>query len=143
MAGRANEAVTTSTPAATPGDTNNDQPTGACLLSIPTHDELIEAIGQRFTFSLADGRTVAAVLTHAPAGIPMSDSFVCYSATFELPASVFLPQDVYRIGSPAGRTWDLLATPTRPTEDGHSTLTVVVHCRADALAEIAGSPDAA
>jgi hypothetical protein len=47
------------------------------LLSIPTHDELIEAIGQRFTFSLAGGPAVAAVLTHAPAGIPMNDRFVC------------------------------------------------------------------
>jgi hypothetical protein len=111
------------------------------LLSIPTHDELLGAIGQRFTFGTADGHTVEAMLSHAPVGIPMDDSFVCYSASFELPAGVFLPQDVYRIASPAGRAWDLLATPTRPTEDGRSTITVVVHCRADVLVNAAGSPD--
>lgn len=113
------------------------------MLSIPTHEELLGAIGQPFTFGAADGQTVDAVLAHAPAGIPMNDSFVCYSATFELPAGVFLPQDVYRIASPAGRAWELLATPTRPTEDGRSTLTVVVHCRADALAQVAGARDVA
>ena len=79
----------------------------------------------------------------APSGIPMNDSFVCYSATFELPAGVVAPQDVYRIGSPSGRAWDLLATPTRPTEDGRSTLTVVVHCRADEPDNAAGSRDVA
>lgn len=108
------------------------------MRTVPTHDELLEALGQRFTFASADGHTVDAVLAHAPAGIPMSDDFVCYSATFELPAGVFLPQDVYRIGSPAGPAWELLATPTRPTEDGRSTLTFVVHCRTDALASDAG-----
>ena len=111
------------------------------MLSIPTHHELLDAIGQRFTFGAADGQTVDAVLSHAPAGVPMSDSFVCYAATFELPAGVALPQDVYRIGSPTGRTWDLLATPTRPTEDVRATLTVVVHTRADELGKAAGSPD--
>lgn len=111
------------------------------MLSIPTHDELLEAIGQRFTFGTADGHIVDATLSHAPIGIPMDDSYVCYSATFELPAGVFLPQDVYRIAAPIGRAWELLATPTRPTADGRSTLTVVVHCRADALADEAGSRD--
>jgi hypothetical protein len=113
------------------------------LLSIPTHDELLGAIGQRFTIGTADGHTVEATLSHAPSGIPMDHSYVCYAASFELPAGVFLPQDVYRIASPAGRAWELLATPTRPTEDGRSTLTVVVHCRADALAKAAGSRDGA
>ncbi|HEX7685205.1 MAG TPA: hypothetical protein VF446_17000 [Trinickia sp.] len=102
---------------------------------------MLEAIGQRFTFDGVGGQTVDAVLLHANAGIPMNDRFVCYAAMFELPAGVSLPQDVYRIGSPAGRAWDLLATPTRPTEDGRSTLTVVVHTRADELARAAGLPD--
>jgi hypothetical protein len=110
------------------------------LLSIPTHEELLAAIGQRFTIS-ANGHTVEAVLSHAPVGVPMNDKFVCYSGTFELPVGVFLPQDVYRIGSPTGAAWDLLATPTQPTEDGRSTLSFVVHCRADELAKGAGSRD--
>jgi hypothetical protein len=106
--------------------------------SIPTHAELIAAIGQRFAFGLADGRTVDALLTAAPAGIPMDDSYVCYSAMFELPAGVHLPQDVYRIVSPCGQAWDLLATPTRPTGDGRATIHFVVHRRAAEWAGAAG-----
>jgi hypothetical protein len=102
---------------------------------------LLEAIGQRFTFGASNGATLEAILAHAPAGIPMNDSYVCYSATFELPAGAYLPQDVYRIESPAGRSWQLLATPTPPTQDGRSTVTIVVHCRADEWAEPAGSRD--
>lgn len=108
------------------------------MQSIPTHAELIAAIGQRFSFGLADGRTVDALLAAAPAGIPMDDSYVCYSAMFELPAGAYLPQDVYRIVSPDGKAWDLLATPTRPTADGRATLHFVVHCRAAELASAAG-----
>ncbi|PMS32181.1 hypothetical protein C0Z20_27225 [Trinickia symbiotica] len=54
---------------------------------ITTHEELTEAIGQSFTFGRADGQTVEAVLSLAPAVILMNDSFVCYAATFELPPS--------------------------------------------------------
>jgi hypothetical protein len=115
---------------------------GVRLSSIPTHAELLGAIGQRFTFGASNGAAVEALLVHAPSGIPMNDRYVCYSATFELPAGAYLPQDVYRIGSPAGGAWDLLATPTRPTDDGRATLTVVVHCRADERADGAGSQDA-
>ncbi|CAN7645414.1 hypothetical protein LJR230_004806 [Trinickia sp. LjRoot230] len=67
------------------------------MQSLPTHAELIAAIGQRFSFIDAAGRSVDAQLTSAPAGIPMDHTFVCYSATFELPAGVHLPQDIYRI----------------------------------------------
>jgi len=113
------------------------------LSSIPSHAELLEAIGQRFTFGASNGATFEAVLAQAPAGIPMNESFVCYSATFELPAGIYPPQDVYRIDSPAGGDWQLLATPTQPTEDGRSTLTVVVHCRAGGPGPAAGSRDVA
>ncbi|HEF5871207.1 TPA: hypothetical protein SAY52_001798 [Burkholderia cenocepacia] len=108
------------------------------MLSIPTHAELRDAIGQRFTFGAACGDPVDAVLLDAPSGLPMNDQFVCYSATFALPAGVHCSQDVYRIVSPAGHAWALLATPTRPTEDGCSTLTIVVHCRVDQFAGTAG-----
>lgn len=118
--------------------TTNKQRSGACLLSIPTHAELLDAIGQRFTFGASGGEPVDAVLLDAPSGLPLNDQFVCYSATFALPSGVHRPQDVYRIVSPAGHAWALLATPTRPTENGCSTLTVVVHCRTDQLAGAAG-----
>lgn len=108
------------------------------MQSLPTHAELIAAIGQRFSFIDAAGRSVDAQLTSAPAGIPMDHTFVCYSATFELPAGVHLPQDIYRIALPDGRAWDLLATPTRPTPDARATLTVVVHCRAEQVHSAAG-----
>jgi hypothetical protein len=109
-------------------------------MSVPTHAELVTAIGQPFMFSTADGHSVEACLVAAPAGIPMDETYVCYSAIFELPPGIQLPQAGYRITAPDGRAWDLLATPTRP-ERGHATLTVVIHCLRDsAPAEPAGEP---
>jgi hypothetical protein len=102
--------------------------------SVPTHAELIAAIGGRFSFGVTGGHTVEAVLLDAPAGVPMDDSYVCYLATFELPEGAYLPQDVYRIVSPEGAAWDLLATPARPSANGCSRLAIVVHGRAVELA---------
>ncbi|RKP48114.1 DUF6916 family protein [Trinickia fusca] len=96
--------------------------------SIPSHDALIASIGQSFTFSTPQGREIEARLVAAPTGTPMDDDYVCYAATFELPAGIQLPQDVYRIAASDGAAWDLLATPTRPSADGKANLTVVVHC---------------
>lgn len=75
---------------------------GGRLLSIPTHAELLEAIGQRLAFGAAGGQFVEAGLAPAPVGVPTNDSYVGYSATFELPAGVLLLQNVYHIGSPGG-----------------------------------------
>lgn len=111
------------------------------MQSIPTHAELIAAIGGRFSFGVPGGHTVEAVLLDAPAGVPMDDSYVCYRATFELPSDVYLPQDVYRIVSPGGEAWDLLATPTRPAANGCSRLTVVVHTGAADLSAAGSSRD--
>lgn len=104
------------------------------MQSIPTHAELIAAIGGRFSFGVPGGHSVEAVLLDAPAGIPMDDSYVCYLAAFELPEGTYLPQDVYRIVSPDGAAWDLLATPARPSANGCARLAVVVHGRATELA---------
>jgi hypothetical protein len=108
------------------------------VASIPTHGELIASIGQSFLIGAADGRTTEALLVAAPAGIPMDDSYACYQATFVLPPGLDLSQDVYRIASPEGQAWDLLATPTRPEPDGRKTLTIVIHCL---LKDLADTPD--
>jgi hypothetical protein len=86
----------------------------------------------------ADSGAIEALLVAAPAGIPMDASYACYHATFVLPAGVYLTQDVYRISSPRGQAWELLATPTRPEPDGRKTLTIVMHCLLRDLAETAG-----
>lgn len=109
------------------------------MQSIPTHAELIAAIGSRFSFGVPGGHAVEALLLDAPAGIPMDDSYVCYLATFELPEGAYLPQDVYRIVSPGGAAWDLLATPARPCANGRARLAIVVHGRAAELAAAGGS----
>ncbi|TKC91197.1 hypothetical protein FAZ69_07515 [Trinickia terrae] len=96
-------------------------------MSVPTHAALVAAIGQPFAFALPDGGAVEAHLVAAPLGVPMDDDYVCYSAIFQLPFGVHLPQAVFRITAPGGDAWDLLATPTRPA-DGHATLTAVMHC---------------
>lgn len=96
-------------------------------MSVPTHAALVAAIGQPFVLTAPDGRAVEARLAAAPAGIPMDESHVCYSAIFELPDGVRLHQDVFRITSPDGGAWDLLATPTAPA-GGRARLAAVMHC---------------
>jgi hypothetical protein len=109
-------------------------------MTVPTHAALIAAIGQTFVFRTPDGRSVEARLAAAPGGIPMDDSYVCYSAIFELPAGVQLPQEVFDITAPNGDAWSLLATPTRP-ENGRAMLSAVMHClRSSFPAEQAGEP---
>jgi len=96
-------------------------------MSVPAHAALIAAIGQPFVLTTSDGSRVETRLTDAPSGTPMDDSHVCYSAVFELPDGVHLHQDVFRITSPDGDAWDLLATPMRPI-GGRSRLAAVMHC---------------
>lgn len=109
-------------------------------MSVPTHAVLIAAIGQPFVLGTPDGRSVEARLAAAPAGIPMDESYVCYSAVFELPAGVRLSQEVFRIVAPDGSAWELLATPTLPV-GGRAMLTAVIHClRPSTPAGHAGEP---
>ena len=72
------------------------------MSAIPGHAELTESLGRTFILTTASGHAVQAQLVGAPAGIPMDDSYVCYSALFELPPGVQLPQDVYQVQSPDG-----------------------------------------
>ena len=109
-------------------------------MTVPTHAALLAAIGQPFVLSTADGRSVQARLAAAPGGIPMDDDYVCYSAIFELPEGVHLPQEVFRVTAPNGDAWDLLATPARPI-NGRAMLSAVMHClRSSFPAEDAGEP---
>lgn len=98
------------------------------MLAVPTHEMLLATLGRTYTLKMADGMVVDARLADAPAGIAMDDTYVCYSAVFELPSAVQLPQELYRVTSPDGDAWDLLATPTRPTASGAAVLTAVIHC---------------
>jgi hypothetical protein len=97
------------------------------MQAVPSHDALIASINQLFALETADGQRVHARLVEAPAGIAMDASYVCYLATFELPAGIWLPQDTYRITAPDGSSWDLLVTPTRPSPNGQANLTAVMH----------------
>lgn len=97
------------------------------MQAVPNHDALIASVNQLFVLETADGRHLEARLVAAPAGIAMDASFISYSATFELPVGVWLPQDIYRITAPDGASWNLLATPTRPSVNGQASLTAVMH----------------
>ena len=97
------------------------------MQAVPTHETLIASLHRLFVLETADGRRVEVRLAAAPAGIAMDATYASYSATFELPMGVWLPQDTYRITTPEGMSWDLLATPTQPTAEGRATLTAVMH----------------
>lgn len=102
------------------------------MQAVPTHEALIASLNQLFVLETADGHRVEACLLAAPAGIAMDASFISYSATFELPAGIWLPQDTYRITALDGASWDLLATPTRPGANGQANLTAVMHYQSSA-----------
>lgn len=97
------------------------------MQTVPAHETLIASLHRLFVLETADGRRVEARLAAAPAGIAMDATYVSYSAIFELPAGIWLPQDTYRFTSPDGACWDLLATPTRPSVNGQANLTAVMH----------------
>ncbi|WP_260858868.1 DUF6916 family protein [Paraburkholderia sp. BCC1885] len=88
---------------------------------------MTDAIGRTYTFASEQAGAVEVRLIAAPAGTPMDDEFLCYSAHFELPVGVRLPQDTYRVSDADGTGWDLFATPTRPTAQGAGTMCVVIH----------------
>jgi hypothetical protein len=98
------------------------------MQAVPTHEALVASLGQLFWLQTADGSRIEARLAAAPAGVAMDDTYVSYAATFELPAGIWLPQDTYRVTAPDGSSWELLATPTRPSANGRANLTAIMHC---------------
>ena len=98
------------------------------MSAIPERSRLEADLDQSFIFNLGDGRIARARLIAVPSGIPMDDDYECYSAVFEFEPGLQLQQDVYHITSPAGESWDLLATPHRPGAGGAARLGVVIHC---------------
>lgn len=108
------------------------------MTGIPTQAELNASLGGLFTFSGQGDWTVSAKLIDVRSGVPMDRNYACYSALFEMPAGADLPQNVYRIASPAGDAWELLVTPYRPTPEGMPVMGAVFHCRLP----VAGDADA-
>jgi hypothetical protein len=97
------------------------------VLTVPTHEMLMSSLGQLFVLETGAGERMEVRLAAAPAGVAMDETFTSYSATFELPMGIWLPQDTYRITAADGVCWELLATPTRPSADGRANLTAVMH----------------
>jgi hypothetical protein len=98
--------------------------------NIPTHAELSAALEHVFTLATADDAARPLVQTRliaAPQGIAMDDGYECYSAHFELPQQVQLPQDTYRFVADNGHTWLLFVTPVMPMKSGAGVLCAVVH----------------
>jgi hypothetical protein len=103
--------------------------------SMPTQAELLTSLGQIFSLtpgaaSSADDEphwSVPLTLAAVDEGIAMDDAYVCYSASFDLPQGVVLPQDVYCLTAPDGSAWELLITPNRPRAGGIATMCAVFH----------------
>lgn len=100
------------------------------MSNIPTHAELSAALDHIFTLATADDTARALVQTRliaAPQGVAMDPGYECYSAQFELPPQIQLPQDTYRFIATDGREWLLFATPAMPMKSGAGVLCAVVH----------------
>lgn len=94
---------------------------------MPSYETLQAALNQSFLFSTPDGHSIDGRLFKISTGIAMDDTYLCYTALFEMPAGVWLQQDVYRVTHPAGDAWELLITPHRPTPTGACVVGAVFH----------------
>jgi hypothetical protein len=100
---------------------------GYHVLNVPTHEALVAGLNRLFVLETTEGQRLEVRLAAVPCGVAMDETFMSYSAIFELPIGIWLPQDTYRITASDGTSWELLATPTRPSADGRANLTAVMH----------------
>jgi hypothetical protein len=97
------------------------------VATVPIHEMLVASLNHLFVLETADGQRFEVRLAAAPVGVAMDETYMSYSAIFELPLGIWLPQDNYRITASDGMSWELLATPTRPSVDGRANLAAVMH----------------
>jgi len=111
------------------------------MSGIPTQAELLSLLGLTFVLSPISSDdlpqaqdldatpriAVEARLAAVQDGIAMDSGYRCYSASFDLPPGIHLPQELYRVSAPGGAVWDLLVTPTRPHANGVATMCAVFH----------------
>jgi len=116
------------------------------MSGIPTQAELSSSLGRTFLLfpvasedvlqaqdlGVTPRNAVEARLAAVQDGIAMDPGYLCYSASFDLPAGIHLPQELYRVSSPDGAVWELLVTPTRPHANGVATMCAVFHIKCPA-----------
>ncbi|WP_233836202.1 DUF6916 family protein [Paraburkholderia sp. ZP32-5] len=112
---------------------------------LPALDELQSALGHVFTLASADDAARPLVQTRlldAWADVAMNNDYECYSASFELPLNIALPQDTYRFIASDGRAWLLFVSPAKPLESGAGVLCAVIHRKVSPATAPAAASDA-
>ena len=103
--------------------------------AMPSQQELQTLVGNAFSISDAQGRSVAATLLSVHSGVAIDEWHVSYSAVFGLPSGITAPQGSYQIAPRAGADdepgWMLFVTPLRPGRDGQPLLEAVFHVQRD------------
>jgi hypothetical protein len=94
---------------------------------MPSYEKLQAALNQTFLFSIPGGKAIGGRLFDVSVRIAMDDTHSCYTALFEMPAGIWLQQDIYRVVHPTGDFWELLMTPYRPTTSGACVIGAVFH----------------
>lgn len=98
--------------------------------TIPTQADLIALKGMQLVVKGSANMDVAITLTSVDKGIPMSASYLCYSAIFQLPPNMTAAQGTYRLFYAEDKYWDLFLTPIHKNNQGISQLEAVFHVNA-------------
>ncbi|PLP95595.1 hypothetical protein CYD26_03045 [Pseudomonas sp. FFUP_PS_473] len=94
---------------------------------MPTYAELESAPADGFTLQVGPEQHIPVTRSVLRTGAAMSPAYECYAVIFALPEGIELPQAVFRVGSPEGKSWLLLMTPVMPEADGRFALEAVIH----------------
>lgn len=104
-------------------------------MSVPTLERLRADLGERYLLVAEDGSGLPAQLCDVTLGLPMSQSYVCYSAQLALPAGAQLPQLSCTVLAGTERWEHLLLTPVGSDAQGRQRMQMVFHCPAPGAPE--------
>ncbi|HBX54063.1 DUF6916 family protein [Pseudomonas sp. UBA2684] len=95
-------------------------------MSVPTQVQLNASVNQQWLLT-TDDQPLPMQLVRVDGGIAMNSCYTCYSATFELPESIWVDQGSYEIRSPEGKAYYLLLAPVGLSPAGQYQMEAVFH----------------
>ena len=94
--------------------------------AMPSKDFLMTQIGQEFLLADEAGNSIAVVLKAVDEGVPMDETYTCYSMVLLCPPGVQAAQATYRL-SKEEQSWFIFMSPTRPEKNGQALLQASFH----------------
>ena len=94
--------------------------------SMPTKDFLVSHLGQEFMLADEAGNSIGVILKSVNDGVPMDETYTCYSMVLLCPPGVQAEQATYRL-SKEEQSWFIFMSPTRPEKNGQVLLQASFH----------------